>query len=813
MTSYLKEAHIHGIHDLADLYELVQYAGNIIPRLYLMITIGSVFMSLPDAPVKEIMKDMIEMAKGVQHPTRGLFLRHYLSGMTKDYLPIGDSDGLQGNLSDSISFTLENFVEMNKLWVRLQHQGHSRERSKREAERKELRTLVGTNLVRLSQLEGMNLELYKSRILPELLEQIINCKDLIAQEYLMEAIIQVFQDDFHLRTLTPFLASIANLHPQLSAKGIVISFIDRLAAYASREAENEENEEIEEENIINEDQKTLAEEEGENATPVTTKKQEDKVKTHRGIPEDVKLFEVLWKQVIDLIEARKEIPFDDITALLVSSANLAISCYPDNLEYFDQVLTNAKERYIALEDSPDAQSTTALANLLSLLKAPIEAYPDLLTLLKLKNYLDLYKSQPYESRRTIANTLITGLLKRETLLINKVEVDGVLDVISVLLKDQDDGGIRFSRMFGDISKKLAYEKEEKYVTELTSVARLLNLIHNENSDVMLELLKSAFTFVIQGDVRVKFTLPPLIHSGIKLLRINALKEEKPEDPFEAYRSIFSFLHNSITNLYNKTEGHDITFRLFLASALAADELNCEAQAYDFFVEAFTYYEECISESKAQYEAILLLIGSLHSTRSFGAENYDNLATKCVLHAGKLLKKPDQCRALSQASRLFWVVATPQAQIPGSDQLHLPLLSQREENLYREGKRVLETLQRALKIADGVMDPLRRFELFVELIQHYLYHFRMGCNSIEARYINGLFEITRTHLDNLELENESNNGIGYQNVAPDLAFGLSKSSVLDMFQRCLQQVKQLKQNPPKLDYHVDFQLLEPETVDF
>lgn len=51
---------------------------------------------------------------------------------------------------------------MNKLWVRLQHQGHSRDREKREAERRELRILVGTNLVRLSQLEGVDLETYQT---------------------------------------------------------------------------------------------------------------------------------------------------------------------------------------------------------------------------------------------------------------------------------------------------------------------------------------------------------------------------------------------------------------------------------------------------------------------------------------------------------------------------------------------------------------------------------------------------------------------------------------------------------------------------
>lgn len=58
-----------------------------------MITVGSVYMSIPEAPVREIMKDMLEMSRGVQHPTRGLFLRHYLSGQTRDFLPVNSEEG------------------------------------------------------------------------------------------------------------------------------------------------------------------------------------------------------------------------------------------------------------------------------------------------------------------------------------------------------------------------------------------------------------------------------------------------------------------------------------------------------------------------------------------------------------------------------------------------------------------------------------------------------------------------------------------------------------------------------------------------
>ena len=60
----------------------------------------------------------------------------------------------------------------------------------------ELRILVGTNLVRLSQLDNIDIELYKSTVLPGVLEQVVSCRDAIAQEYLMECVIQVFPGNF-----------------------------------------------------------------------------------------------------------------------------------------------------------------------------------------------------------------------------------------------------------------------------------------------------------------------------------------------------------------------------------------------------------------------------------------------------------------------------------------------------------------------------------------------------------------------------------------------------------------------------------------
>ncbi|KAJ2643587.1 retromer complex subunit Vps35, partial [Coemansia sp. RSA 1694] len=184
-----------------------------------------------------IMMDMLEMTRGVQHPTRGLFLRYYLGQMTKDYLPLCGGDGPGGNLEDSTHFILTNFVEMNKLWVRLQHQGLSRDKERREAERRDLRTLVGSNLLRLASLGGVSRSTYEEAILPRLLSQVVSCRDTLAQEYLMEALVQAFSDEWHLATIGQLMEAITGLSPKVSIKTIVIPLVDRVSAYASRRRE------------------------------------------------------------------------------------------------------------------------------------------------------------------------------------------------------------------------------------------------------------------------------------------------------------------------------------------------------------------------------------------------------------------------------------------------------------------------------------------------------------------------------------------------------------------------------------------------
>ncbi|GJC80362.1 vacuolar protein sorting-associated protein 35 [Colletotrichum liriopes] len=687
----------HPVNHLADLYELVQYAGNIVPRLYLMITVGTAYMSIPDAPVKELMKDMMDMSRGVQHPIRGLFLRYYLSGQARDYLPTGDGDGPEGNLSDSINFILTNFVEMNKLWVRLQHQGHSREREQRTRERKELQLLVGSNIVRLSQL--VDLETYKSGILAPLLEQVVQCRDVLAQEYLLEVITQVFPDDFHLHTLDQFLGAVSRLNPHVNVKAIVIGLMDRLSDYAERESKDET--------------------EGDRAN-----------------------------QVKNLVEAQ-HLPIQDTIALLCSLTNLALNIYPERLDFVNQILDYATIKVRENANNADLHSPPAQQSLLALLQAPINRYLSIFTALSLPTYVPLFQSQSYPTRRAVAGEVARTLLRDQTRISTPNQLENVLEVLKVLIKE----GSQAPSNYPGVAQRRAVETDET-MEEQGWLARIVHLINGEDNDTQFRLLQMTRKAYSEGNERIRTTTPPLITACMKLARRFKTREHYEDNWETQSNALFKFMHSALSTLYTRVNGAgaaELALRLFCASGQTADMTGFEEVAYEFFAQAFTVYEEAISDSKAQFQAVCVIATALHQTRNFGKENYDTLITKCAQHGSKLLRKPDQCRAVYLASHLWW--ATPMAVNGETDETGVShphrmsdvILSTDLPQLYRDGKRVLECLQRALRVADSCMETATSIELFVEILDRYVYYFDQQNAAVTTKYLNGLIELIHSNL--------------------------------------------------------------------
>lgn len=70
------------------------------------------------------------------------------------------------------------------------------------------------------------------------------------------------------------------------------------------------------------------------------------------------------------------------------------------------------------------------------------------------------------------------------------------------------------------------------------------------------------------------------------------------------------------------------------------------------IKAIELYNDDITTNK--YNAITLIIGTcVKIMHIFGEENCDALRHNCIQQVNKLLKKPDQCRAVALCSNLFW----------------------------------------------------------------------------------------------------------------------------------------------------------------
>ncbi|KAG7267128.1 hypothetical protein CRUP_021778 [Coryphaenoides rupestris] len=645
---------------VSDLYELIQYAGNIIPRLYLLITVGVVYVRSFPQSRKDILKDLVEMCRGVQHPLRGLFLRNYLLQGTEE---------MTGDINDSIDFVLLNFAEMNKLWVRMQHQGHSRDREKREKERQELRILVGTNLV----------------VLPGVLEQVVNCRDSLAQEYLMECIIQVFPDEFHLQTLNPFLRSCAELHQHVNVKNIIIALIDRLALFAHRE-------------------------------------------DGPGIPAEIKLFDIFSQQVATVIQSRKDMPSEDVVSLQVSLINLAMKCYPDRVDYVDKVLESTVEIFNKLNLEHIATSSAVSKELTRLLKIPVDTYNNVLTVLKLKYFPPLFEYFDFESRKTMSCYVLSNTLDYNTTIVAQEQVDAILSLVSTLIQDQPD-------------QPAEDPDPEDFAEEQSLVGRFIHLLHSDDPDQQYLILNTARKhFGAGGNQRIRYTLPPLVFAAYQLAfryKENSSWDDKWE---KKCQKIFSFAHQTISALI-KAELAELPLRLFLQGALAAGEIafeNHETVAYEFMSQAFSLYEDEISDSKAQLAAIMLIIGTFEHTRCFSEENHEPLRTQCALAASKLLKKPDQCRAVSVCAHLFWSGRS----------------TEKNGEEIRDGKRVMECLKKALKIANQCMDPSLQVQLFIEILNRYICFYERENDAVTVQVLNQLIQKIREDMPSLETSEET-----------------------------------------------------------
>ncbi len=220
-------------------------------------------------------------------------------------------------------------------------------------------------------------------------------------------------------------------------------------------------------------------------------------------------------------------------------------------------------------------------------------------------------------------------------------------------------------------------------------------------------------------VRFSFFLSPLIFQFFLFV------QSEEEKKFGS--KLLTFVMETIKASQSKGFS-ELALRLNLQAAQAASITGFESASYDFVSQAMTIYEDEIADSLQQYRAITLVIGTLCTMKFADTESYENLITKTAKQSMKLMRKSDQCRAVCMSSHLFW---------------------RSGEGSYRDGKRVLECLQKSLKIADSSMDTSTNAVLFIEILNHYLFYFESRTESITVKYLSGLIALIVSNIGSMD----------------------------------------------------------------
>ena len=207
-----------------DIYESVQQCRVVIPRLYLVIISGVLYIEDQPKMCKELLDDLLELTKSIQSPLRAIFLRYFLLQNIMGKLPDEDNIYVReggGTLQDSLAFLLKNLEEMNRSWIRI----------KKEADKLVAKKLMAQSLVVMTSLKGLTLDIYEKELLPKLIEIIFAYNDPLSQEFLLENIINIFPEDYNIKCMESILVTMSKLVEGVNIKKLFIVLLDKLSSY------------------------------------------------------------------------------------------------------------------------------------------------------------------------------------------------------------------------------------------------------------------------------------------------------------------------------------------------------------------------------------------------------------------------------------------------------------------------------------------------------------------------------------------------------------------------------------------------------
>lgn len=576
-------------------------------------------------------------------------------------------------------------------------------------------------------MDTIDINRYEKIVLPGILEQVVSCRDGIAQEYLMECLIHVFSDEYHLSTLSPFLKSCAQLVDSVNVKNIIIALIDRLAA--SKDIE---------------------------------------------LPND--LFNTFSKQIMHIKMSRPTMPLEDIILMEGSLINFSIKKIDDlerreqsmdavlgaTLNVINEKLKGAKINY----------RSTVGKELLKFLTIPITPIPGLTPnsmtaiklSLKLNNFKEILKEVcDFEIHKQIAifllNTALDSELDDTVIEENRLSLEEIDLFLNVICEPLRIDNRKETNNQSNISENSLDDLDDEFIEEQNLMARFIHFmlspacVSPDDLDNHYLILSTAKKSLKVGTPKhIKFTFPSIVNEALNLAlkyseSNDTTKTPKDERWDDKCSKIFKFVHQLIKTLMEESSCAYLCLKLFLQAALSASKTKIrdhETFAYNFISQAFSIYEEEIVESKQQLAFLLLMIGSLKEINFKQEENSNPLRSQCSLNSSKLVKKSDQVKAILNSTVLFF-----------------------NDNLLESNG--IKLIRKCIKITTTTLDQELQVQLYVDILSHLTLFVKSKNKNDILDLVNGLKEkieelkqdialtelIEKQYFNNLQIWNDAN----------------------------------------------------------
>jgi len=687
---------------LAGVHSAVLAAGNVVPRVYLLVAAAAARARAKDADASLLLADVADAARGVQAPVRGLFLRAYALRALAPALAAAPT-------ASAADFLLTNFADANRLWVRMAHQGAARPAATAAA-RAAVADLVGAHVTALSRLDGLDAPLYADAILPRLLEQIVACKDGLAQGYLVHALVQCFPDDFHAATLPALLAALPDLAPDARVASVFGAVLDRLAGAAGCGGEGGGG--------------------GDAPAPAAPA-------TAAALAGD-RTYAALAAAAA-AVSARPDTPLADVGALYGSLARFGSAT--GGSPRVDAALAGAAAALSARAAAGlAAVDDDAGADALAGLAGGVLDGVGVAGVLALPGHATLLAALPPRARRAAAARLAPAAAEGSDCRAEPAAVVALLKRGAPLA----EGGGGAYRGASPLTPPPS--------TAHALLARMMHRLRSDDVDAHYAALGAAHAALAAAAPRAAAPclLPPLALAALDVAGRAAAAgsmggtDPPPPEPGAGPATAAGALQFA-GRLAAAVADADpaLGHALCVAAAVVAGRTPAlEPVAYDLCERAFALFEDGLPDSAGERGALGALVGALVAARGLTPDSRDALAHKAAACAGRLLRKADQCRALCAVARVHWQPEEAAGPPPSPDALPLA----------RDSTKALACLQRALKAAaaagaqaaaarrGGDRAPAEAASLHVEVLNHYLDLLADGAPAVTGEAVGKLVQL-------------------------------------------------------------------------